>query len=74
MLKSIRWHFVVLLICMSVLFGEQDEAEIEYAADAVIPISVFDKIILHHEGFALTEMKEIIEKIGGKVHGEGHHV
>jgi len=65
---------VVLLICMGVLFGEQDEAEIEYAAEAVIPVSVFKDIILHHEGFALTEMKELIETVGGKIHGEGHHV
>ncbi len=59
---------------MGALFGEQDEVGIEYAADAVIPISVFEEMVLHHEGFALKEMQEVIEMVGGKIHGEGHHV
>lgn len=59
---------------MNVLFEEQDEFVVEYAADAILPESVYEGITLHHEDFALQEMRSAIEMVGGKVHGEGHHV
>lgn len=53
---------------MSVLFEEQDEFVVEDAKDSVLPVSVFEEMVLHHESFHIEELKEVIEKIGGKVH------
>lgn len=64
---------MVLLRGMSVLFEEQIESMVEYAADAIIPVSVFEEMVIHHEGFDISDMKEVIEGAGGMVHGEGHH-
>lgn len=61
-------------MCMSVLFEEQDNLVIERSAENVIPVSVFEEMVLHHESFELNKMKEIVEKVGGKVFSEGYHV
>ncbi len=61
-------------MCMSVLFEEQDNLVIERSAENVIPVGVFEEMVLHHESFDLKKMKEIAETVGGKVFSEGYHV
>lgn len=64
---------MVLLRGMSVLSKDQNDYIITPAGEAIIPVSVFDEVILHHESFFHNNMKKVIESAGGKVIGEDHH-
>jgi hypothetical protein len=54
---------------MSVLFEELDRGVTD-SLDGVVPEVGFSNITVHHESLHLLKMKEIIEKIGGRVSGE----
>jgi len=56
-----------------VLSEDQNDYIIAPAGEAIIPISVFEEMILHHESLDHQNMKELIEGIGGKIIGEAHH-
>lgn len=61
-------------MCMSVLFEEQDNLVMERSAESVLPVSVFEDMVLHHESFEILKLKEVIDLVGGEVFSEGHHV
>ena len=63
---------MVLLSCMSALSEEQMEGMVEYASDAITPDSQLQELITRHESHSLQQAADIIEKVGGKVHG--HHI
>lgn len=59
---------------MNALFEEQNNIVAEASADAVLPVSVFGELVLHHESFVIKDLKNIVEQVGGSISGEVHHV
>lgn len=54
---------------MNALSEEQNSVVVDYAADAILPISVWGELIVHHESLTTEAMEKIVSLVGGSVHG-----
>lgn len=59
---------------MNALFDEQNNVVAEHAKDTIIPDVAHEIITVHHESVTIEPLEEIIQLVGGSVHGNPRQI
>ena len=59
---------------MSALFEEQSDDMANASSEAIVPVSIYEGMLIHHESIALKKLHEVVSTIGGATKGENTDV